>query len=318
MPRAPGTSCARRGSRASSGVACGGWAARIRAVWTALAALRPEQAGAGPFGAAHAAAIPTSQGAGEILRIEATPTDGSRTVTADSKRPDPRRDTTHVLPTPYVVRRTGFRPGLVALTFDDGPDADWTPKILDILKQKARPGDLLHRRRECARAIRPAQPDRRRGPRARQSQLHPSQYAPAVAARRSSSSSTPPSGWSRPIPGAACACSARPISATPSRPRRRARAGAGRPAARLSQCRPPRRHRGLAAARASTAIVDNAVTEVLRRQCGPLGQYRPAPRRRRRPRADGGGAAADHRCAAGAGLSLRPRLASWPALPTPR
>ena len=27
-------------------------------------------------------------------------------------------------------------PGKVALTFDDGPDADWTPKILDVLKQK--------------------------------------------------------------------------------------------------------------------------------------------------------------------------------------
>ena len=27
-------------------------------------------------------------------------------------------------------------PGKLALTFDDGPDPDWTPKILDILKEK--------------------------------------------------------------------------------------------------------------------------------------------------------------------------------------
>ncbi|MBL7599177.1 polysaccharide deacetylase family protein, partial [Escherichia coli] len=45
-------------------------------------------------------------------------------------------ETFQSLPTPYVVTRTGYVPGKVALTFDDGPDADWTPKILDVLKQK--------------------------------------------------------------------------------------------------------------------------------------------------------------------------------------
>jgi cellulose synthase/poly-beta-1,6-N-acetylglucosamine synthase-like glycosyltransferase/peptidoglycan/xylan/chitin deacetylase (PgdA/CDA1 family) len=34
------------------------------------------------------------------------------------------------------MQRYGWRPGWVALTFDDGPDGRWTPKILDILKQK--------------------------------------------------------------------------------------------------------------------------------------------------------------------------------------
>jgi cellulose synthase/poly-beta-1,6-N-acetylglucosamine synthase-like glycosyltransferase/peptidoglycan/xylan/chitin deacetylase (PgdA/CDA1 family)/spore germination protein YaaH len=82
------------------------------------------------------------QGSGEILRIAATPTDGSRTVAADAKRLI-RDETYKVLPTPYVVRRTGNRPGLVALTFDDGPDADWTPKILDILKQKGVPATFF-------------------------------------------------------------------------------------------------------------------------------------------------------------------------------
>ncbi|MDB5691004.1 MAG: polysaccharide deacetylase, partial [Alphaproteobacteria bacterium] len=82
------------------------------------------------------------QGSGEILRIAATPTDGSRAVAADAKGLI-RGETYKVLPTPYVVRRTGFRPGLVALTFDDGPDADWTPKILDILKQKNVPATFF-------------------------------------------------------------------------------------------------------------------------------------------------------------------------------
>ncbi len=33
----------------------------------------------------------------------------------------------------------GAAPHKVALTFDDGPDVEWTPKILDILEQKHAP-----------------------------------------------------------------------------------------------------------------------------------------------------------------------------------
>jgi cellulose synthase/poly-beta-1,6-N-acetylglucosamine synthase-like glycosyltransferase/peptidoglycan/xylan/chitin deacetylase (PgdA/CDA1 family) len=41
------------------------------------------------------------------------------------------------------VRRTGYRPGLVSLTFDDGPDPDWTPPILDILREKHVPATFF-------------------------------------------------------------------------------------------------------------------------------------------------------------------------------
>lgn len=34
------------------------------------------------------------------------------------------------------MQRTGDQPGKIALTFDDGPDPEWTPKILDILKER--------------------------------------------------------------------------------------------------------------------------------------------------------------------------------------
>jgi hypothetical protein len=41
------------------------------------------------------------------------------------------------LPQPASVIHTGgSHPNQVALTFDDGPDPEWTPQILDILKQK--------------------------------------------------------------------------------------------------------------------------------------------------------------------------------------
>ncbi len=79
------------------------------------------------------------EGNGEILRIDATPEEGSRSVHyigAQLGRPalidDERYDR---LPTPYVVRRTGDRPKLVALTFDDGPDPKYTPEVLSVLER---------------------------------------------------------------------------------------------------------------------------------------------------------------------------------------
>ncbi|HEX7876995.1 MAG TPA: polysaccharide deacetylase family protein, partial [Sphingobium sp.] len=76
------------------------------------------------------------EGNGEILRIDDVPTIGRREIRMGSGEnkgliADERFAS---LPTPYVIRRTGYRPHLVALTFDDGPDATWTPPILDILK----------------------------------------------------------------------------------------------------------------------------------------------------------------------------------------
>ncbi|MGQ7394178.1 polysaccharide deacetylase family protein, partial [Streptococcus suis] len=64
----------------------------------------------------------------------ATPQSGSRSVTFDAQVLI--RDEKYAqLPTPYVVSRTGAHPHYVALTFDDGPDPDWTPPILDILEK---------------------------------------------------------------------------------------------------------------------------------------------------------------------------------------
>jgi peptidoglycan-N-acetylglucosamine deacetylase len=76
------------------------------------------------------------EGQGEILRIEDSPVHGTRDLTID---PDTRLLTDEVfqnLPEPYRVARYGYSPNKVALTFDDGPDPEWTPKILDVLKQK--------------------------------------------------------------------------------------------------------------------------------------------------------------------------------------
>ncbi|WP_416465180.1 glycosyltransferase [Sphingomonas sp. VDB2] len=77
------------------------------------------------------------EGNGEILRIDDVPTIGHRTIVMGSGRTSGLITNEHFasLPTPYVIRRTGYRPHEVALTFDDGPDPVWTPPILDILRQ---------------------------------------------------------------------------------------------------------------------------------------------------------------------------------------
>jgi cellulose synthase/poly-beta-1,6-N-acetylglucosamine synthase-like glycosyltransferase/spore germination protein YaaH/peptidoglycan/xylan/chitin deacetylase (PgdA/CDA1 family) len=75
------------------------------------------------------------EGTGEVLNIEARPANGKRTITLDASGTI-TDETMDPLPQPYRVARYGYKPNAVALTFDDGPDSEWTPKILDVLKQK--------------------------------------------------------------------------------------------------------------------------------------------------------------------------------------
>ena len=82
------------------------------------------------------------KGNGEILRITDVPTTGMRTVTADGHGLI-RDEHYESYPTPYAVARIGYKPKLLALTFDDGPDGQWTPRILDILKSKNVPATFF-------------------------------------------------------------------------------------------------------------------------------------------------------------------------------
>jgi len=76
------------------------------------------------------------EGQGEILRIENPPAHGSRDLTIDPNSQLITDEVFQTLPEPYRVGRYGYSPNKVALTFDDGPDPEWTPKILDVLKEK--------------------------------------------------------------------------------------------------------------------------------------------------------------------------------------
>jgi peptidoglycan-N-acetylglucosamine deacetylase len=76
------------------------------------------------------------EGNGEIFRIEAEPTHGTRSLTVEPASGLITDEEFDPLPEPYRVARYGYNPGEVALTFDDGPDPGWTPKILDVLKRE--------------------------------------------------------------------------------------------------------------------------------------------------------------------------------------
>jgi cellulose synthase/poly-beta-1,6-N-acetylglucosamine synthase-like glycosyltransferase/peptidoglycan/xylan/chitin deacetylase (PgdA/CDA1 family)/spore germination protein YaaH len=88
------------------------------------------------------------EGTGDIIRVTGTPKPGKRTIQIDTDETDPRRQLIideHMdeYPLSYKVEHYGYHPGVVALSFDDGPDPTWTPKILDILKRKNVKGTFL-------------------------------------------------------------------------------------------------------------------------------------------------------------------------------
>jgi peptidoglycan-N-acetylglucosamine deacetylase len=75
-------------------------------------------------------------GEGEVLDLVTTPTTGHIDVTMDTINYAITNQHYIKLPTKYVIRRYGYAPGKIVLTFDDGPDPDYTPRILDILKRE--------------------------------------------------------------------------------------------------------------------------------------------------------------------------------------
>jgi cellulose synthase/poly-beta-1,6-N-acetylglucosamine synthase-like glycosyltransferase/peptidoglycan/xylan/chitin deacetylase (PgdA/CDA1 family)/spore germination protein YaaH len=79
------------------------------------------------------------EGEGEILHIGARPANGERALTLDQATSQITDETFDSLPEPYRVARYGSSPDKVSITFDDGPDPEWTPKILDVLKREQVP-----------------------------------------------------------------------------------------------------------------------------------------------------------------------------------
>ena len=76
------------------------------------------------------------EGVGEIIRIQSRPSPGERKIVVDHDTGLVSDEIFQNLPMPYVVDMYGgTQRKVIAITFDDGPDPEWTPKILDVLKK---------------------------------------------------------------------------------------------------------------------------------------------------------------------------------------
>ncbi len=103
-----------------------------------------EHFNAAPLESLSSLKIPDRYGDGEIVRVVDIPRDGQRKVWQDSN--GDYAETYQQLPTYFTLENNGPGEGQgkqLVLTFDDGPDPEWTPKILDVLKSKKAPATFF-------------------------------------------------------------------------------------------------------------------------------------------------------------------------------
>ncbi|RYE14375.1 MAG: glycosyl transferase family 2, partial [Sphingobacteriales bacterium] len=82
-------------------------------------------------------------GDGEVLDLITTPSPGEINVKLDTSDYTITSQQYKKLPTKYVIRRYGYAPKKLVLTFDDGPDPNYTPRILQILKEEKVPASFF-------------------------------------------------------------------------------------------------------------------------------------------------------------------------------
>ena len=79
------------------------------------------------------------EGAGDIWHIIDTPKSGTRAFDYDTSSDLITDETYTAIPRSYDIDQIGASKNKIVLSFDDGPDRRWTPRILDILKEKKVP-----------------------------------------------------------------------------------------------------------------------------------------------------------------------------------
>ncbi len=75
-------------------------------------------------------------GKGDLLTVKSRPSDGSRSVKFDPQTGLVTSLTYETFASPWVIEHHGYVEKGVVLTFDDGPDPNYTPRVLDILKRE--------------------------------------------------------------------------------------------------------------------------------------------------------------------------------------
>src|SRR5205823_4087576 len=83
------------------------------------------------------------EGNGDIWKITDKPKRGERSFTYDRATDLITAETYDSYPLSYEIDQLGAVPKKIAITFDDGPDPKWTPKILDVLKKEHVPATFF-------------------------------------------------------------------------------------------------------------------------------------------------------------------------------
>ena len=84
------------------------------------------------------------EGRGEVLKVTATPSDGTREMTYDAPSGLVTAEHLSAYPSSYVITRWGGADQhKIALTFDDGPDPRYTPQVLEVLRREQVPATFF-------------------------------------------------------------------------------------------------------------------------------------------------------------------------------
>jgi cellulose synthase/poly-beta-1,6-N-acetylglucosamine synthase-like glycosyltransferase/peptidoglycan/xylan/chitin deacetylase (PgdA/CDA1 family)/spore germination protein YaaH len=80
------------------------------------------------------------EGDGDLWHIADTPKEGRRSFNYDPSTDLITSEKYDAIPLSYDIEELGGAKKKLVLSFDDGPDRRWTPKVLDVLKEKHVPG----------------------------------------------------------------------------------------------------------------------------------------------------------------------------------
>src|SRR6266566_2576527 len=86
---------------------------------------------------------PILEGDGDVWHFLDTPKRGRRSISYDSSSDLITNEKYEAYPLSYRIDQIGAAKKKLAITFDDGPDWKWTPKILDVLKEKNVPATFF-------------------------------------------------------------------------------------------------------------------------------------------------------------------------------
>jgi cellulose synthase/poly-beta-1,6-N-acetylglucosamine synthase-like glycosyltransferase/spore germination protein YaaH/peptidoglycan/xylan/chitin deacetylase (PgdA/CDA1 family) len=105
-------------------------------IWTIWDAIHADNATRAKLDEVPAGYDLIMEGAGDIWKITAMPQSGRRTIDYDSESDVIDDESFQSYPLSWRIQQMGAAPKKIALSFDDGPDPEWTPKILDVLQEK--------------------------------------------------------------------------------------------------------------------------------------------------------------------------------------